>query len=162
MAYKIGVATTVAGILIWKSSGLLGGSVFASLLMLLSLLGAPEERWLFPPGEPQAGSEILDILGWWVIGCGAWIFGFKMLLDLLGLTARPALIGNLGTAGKWCAGLIVVGLLVQISVELPGVLFEWLHFVEFRTFETISTVGSLIVLCGLVGGTVSAIMRFAK
>ena len=162
MAYKIGAATVVAGVLIWQSSGLLGGTVFTSLTRLLSLLGAPEDRWLLPPGEPQAGSEIIDILGWWVIGCGVWVFGFRMLIDLLGLTAKPMLVGNLGTAGKFCLGLIVVGLLVQVSVEMPGVLLEWLRFVEFRPFETISTVGSLIVLCGLVGGVVAAINRFAK
>ena len=162
MAYKIGAATAATGIFIWMSSGLLGGVVFASLTRLLSLLGAPEERWFFPPGEPQAGTEILNILGWWVIGCGVWIFGFRMLIDLLGLTTNPVLVGKLGTAGKWCLGLIVVGLLIQISVELPGVLLEFLRFVEFGPFETISTVGSLIVLCGLVGGVVAAINRFAK
>ena len=141
----------VVGTIIFMTSGLFGGVVFASLMGLLSLLGAPEDRYFLPPSEPQAGSEMLDFLGIMVIMCGAWMFCLRLVIELLGLAARPALTNWLGTWGKLCLGMVAVGSLIQISAEVPRALFfDFIRFEEFGPFKTISTVGSLIVLCGLV------------
>ena len=151
LAYKIGAAVVVAGAIIVMTSGLLGGVIFASLMRLLSLLGAPEDRHFLPPSEPQAGPEILAVLGTWVVLCGAWMFCLRLVIELLGLAARPALTGWLGTWGKLSLGMVAVGSLIQISAELPrAVLFDFIRYAEFGPFEAISTAGSLIVLCGLL------------
>ncbi len=151
LAYKIGVAVMVAGAIIAMASGLLGGVVFASLMRLLSLLDAPEDRYFLPPSQPQAGSEILGFLGILVFLCGAWMFCLRLVIELLGLATKPALTGRLGTGGKLRLGIVAVGLLLGISADLPRtLLFEFIGYEESGPFETISTVGGFIVLCGLV------------
>ncbi len=141
----------VAGAIIVMSSGLLEGVVFASVMKLLSLLGAPEDRHILPPSEPEVGSQILHFLGIMVIMCGVGMFCLRLVIELLGLAPKPALAGRLGPGGKLGLGMVAVGLLIQVSVEIPRtLLFDFFRFGEFGPFEPISTVGSLIVFCGLV------------
>ena len=152
LAYKIGAAVVVAGAIIIMTSGLLGEVVFASLMRLLSLLGAPEDRDFLPPSEPEAGSELLNFLGILVIMCGVWMFCLRLVIELLGLATKPALTGKLGPGRKLGLGVAAVGLLIGISAELPRtLLYEFSRSGEsWPPLETIATVGDLIVLCGLV------------
>ena len=152
LAYKIGAAVVVAGAIIVLTSGLLGEVVFASLMRLLSLLGAPEDRHFLPPSEPEAGSELLNFLGILVIMCGVWMFCLRLVIELLGLATKPALTGKLGPGRKLGLGVVAVGLLIGILAELPRtLLYEFSRSGEsWPPLETIATVGGLIVLCGLV------------
>ena len=151
MAYKIGAAAVVAGAIILMTSGLLGGVVFASLMRLLSLMGAPEDRDFLPPDYPDAGSEVLGHLGALVIMCGVWMFCLRLVIELLGLATRPALTGRLGPRGRLGLGVAAAGLLIGASAALPeSLLYEFSRSGEsWPLLETIATFGGLIVLCGL-------------
>lgn len=151
LAYKVGVGVIAAGIVIAASSGLLGGAVFALLMRLLALMGAPEERDFLPSDYPEAGSQILNLLGTLVIMCGVWLFSLRLVIELLGLAAKPSLTGRLSPRAKLGLGLIAAGLLVGTLAAVPGaIIYETAPSGEYPpTLETVTTVGGLMVLCGL-------------
>ena len=141
----------VVGAIILMTSGLLGGVVFASLMRLLSLMGAPEDRDFLPPDYPEAGSQILDHLGALVIMCGVWMFSLRLVIELLGFATKPALTGRLSPRGRLGLGVAAAGLLIGASAVLPeSLIYEFSCSGEpWLPFETIATLGGLIVLCGL-------------
>ena len=141
-----------AGAIILMTSGLLGGVVFASLMKLLALIGAPEDRDFLPPDYPEAGPQILVHLGTLVIMCGVWIFSLRLVIELLGLAPKPALTGRLSPRGKQGLGVAAAGLLVILSAAVPGeIIYETSRSGEYPSvLTTIGTVGGLMVLCAVV------------
>lgn len=151
LAYKVGVGVIAAGIAITATSGLLGGVVFGLLMRILTLMGAPEDRDFLSPDFPEAGSQILVLLGTLVIMCGVWIFSLRLVIELLGLDPRPALTGRLSQRKKWGLGVAAAGLIVIVSAAVPGeLIYETSRSGDYPSALTIiRTVGGLMVLGAL-------------
>ncbi len=155
LTYKIGFAVMVTGVIIMVSGGILGGIFFEALMQLLTLLGAPEEREFLPPDEPEAGEQMLLLLGALVFVCGACIVSIRLLLGLLGLAGKPGWISKLGWVAKLGLGTAALGLLISIFGATP----EYLLYEFFRynygqwgtmaTLETIIGVGNVMLWSGL-------------
>ena len=163
LAYKVGVGVIAAGVVIAASSGLLGGAVFALLMRLLALMGAPEDRDFLPPDYSEAGSQVLVLLGTLVIMCGVWLFSLRLVIELLGLAPRPALTGKMSPRGRRGLGVAAAGLLVIVSAAVPGeLIYETSRSGEYPMVLTIiGTVGGLMVLCALfilVPGPLKAVL----
>ena len=156
LAYKIGFAVMVTGVIIMVSSGIFGGILFEALMKLLTLLGAPAEREFLPPSETEAGEQMLQLLGSQVIACGACIVLIRLLLGLLGLAGKPEWTSKLGWANKLGLGAVALGLLIMIAGATPELLlYEFLRYSYGRpgtmaTLERIIGFGSVMFWCGLL------------
>ncbi|MCY4436318.1 MAG: hypothetical protein OXE05_03175 [Chloroflexi bacterium] len=155
LVYKIGFAVMVTGVIIMFSGGIFGGILFAALMQLLTLLGAPAEREFLPPNEPEAGEQMLLLLGALVFVCGACIVSIRLLLGLLGLASKPGWISKLGWVAKLGLGTAALGLLISIFGATPEfLLYEFFRYNygqwgTMATLETIIVVGNVILWSGL-------------
>ena len=90
-AYKAGLVVILAGVVVFASSWLLGGVVFAAVMDLLALLDAPDDRQFLPADQPEAGGQILQHLGGTLIACGVCIATIRLVAELLGLAGRAGI-----------------------------------------------------------------------
>ena len=155
LAYKVGLGVIVAGFLIFASSGLLGGVVFAAVMDLLTLMGAPEDRQFLPPNEPEAGRQILQFFGGILLACGVCIISFRLVVELLGLAGKPGFTARLDRTDKLGLGVAAIGLLVSVSSGLTQdflyeiLLYEYGTGWVMSTLETVGYAGAAILLGGL-------------
>lgn len=155
LSYKIGFAVMATGVIIMVSSGVFGGILFEALMQLLTLLGAPAEREFLPPSEPEAGEQMLQLLGSQVITCGVCIVIIRLLLGLLGLASRPGWTSKLGWANKLGLGAAALGLLIGIAGATPELLlYEFFRYGygqqgTMATLETIIGVGNVMLWIGV-------------
>ena len=162
------VALTViaAGLLMVVWSPFVGDRFYdQAVTPLIELLGAPEEREeSFHPQDPNAGTELLVLLGGCNLAVGLCMFCVLLVLELLGVAGAPALTGGMGPRGKLALGTAATGLVVFAVGALPGFLLGLL-FVDHeyavrgavRILDVISQVGGLLMLCAaitlLLGGS---------
>ena len=155
LAYKVGIGVILVGVVFIASSWLLGGVAFAAITALLTVLGAPEDRALLPPYEPEAGEQILRLFGVILLVCGACIVSIRLVVELLGLAGKPELTGKLGRADKVWLGAAAVGFLVVVTSGLSQVLHYEVFFYEYGPAGTMFILqavgygGAVIVFCGL-------------
>ena len=155
LAYKVGLGVIVVGVVMFASSWLLGGAVFAAVMELLTLLGAPEKREFLPPDEPEAGGQIIQHFGGAIFACGVCIVSIRLVVELLGLAGKPELTAKLGPTAKLGLGAAGIGILAIASTGLSqNVLYEIFRYEYGRgaamsTLETAGSAGVVILLGGL-------------
>ena len=155
LTYKIGLAVMVTGVIIMVSGGILGGIFFEALMKILTLLGAPEEREFLPPSEPEAGEQMLQLLGGLVFACGTCVISMRLLLAMLGVASKPGWTSKLGWIAKLGLGVAALGLLISIFAATPELLlYEVFHYNygqpgTMATLETIFGVGNVMLWSGL-------------
>lgn len=156
LVYKIGFAVMVTGVIIMVTSGNFGLIVFAALMQLLTLLGAPAEREFLPPSEPEAGEQMLQLLGNLVFTCGACIVSIRLLLGLLGLAGKPGWTGKLEWVAKLGLGAAALGLLISVFGAVPELLLYEIFRYRYgqpgtmATLETIMDAGNVMLWSGVV------------
>ena len=153
LAYKVGLGVIVAGVVMFASSWLLGGIVFAAVMDLLTLLGAPEDRQFLPPNEPEAGGQIVRHLGGVLLACGVCIVTIRLVVELLGLTGKPRFTANLKRPEKLGLGAAGIGTLTIISTGLSqGILHEIFrneYGPVMSTLEAAGFAGAVVLFGGL-------------
>ena len=153
--YKLGLAAIATGIIIAVSSDRPGGILFAGLMKLLTLFGAPEDRDFLPPSEPEAGEDILQMLGMMTIACGAGIFSLRLLSEVLGFTGKLGWAARQRGTIKLGLGAAALGFLFYVSGALPALLLYEFFLYNYgaagimSTLNTVENVGSAIFYCGL-------------
>ena len=154
LAYKVGLGVIVAGVAIVASSWLLGGVAFVAVTGILSLLGAPEDRALMPTGEPEAGGQLLQLLGIVLFACGACIVSVRLIVELLGLAGKPELTARLGRGNRLGLGTAATGFLVAVLSGLAQVLLNEVFFYELDGSMTMTAleVAGYTGVMALVGG----------
>ena len=151
----------LAGVVVFASSWLLGGVVFAAVMDLLALLDAPDDQQFLPADQPEAGGQILQHLGGTLIACGVCIATIRLVAELLGLAGRPGLTGKLDPADKLGLGAAGIGTLTIVSTGLSqNILYEVFLYDYGRgaamvTLETVGRVGAV----SLIGGLAVLILR---
>ncbi len=155
LAYKVGLGVIVVGGVIAASSWLLGGVTFSAVSALLRLLGAPDDRALLPPHEPEAGGQLLQLFGVILFVCGICIVGIRLVVELLGLAGKPELTRNLDRADKLGLGAAALGLLAIVPAGLSQVMLYEIFLYEYGrgaamfTLDKILRVGAAILFVGL-------------
>ena len=164
LAYKVGLGVIVAGVVVFASSWLLGGGVFAAVMELLALLDAPDDRQFLPADQPEVGGQMLRHFGGALFACGVCIVTVRLVVELLGLAGKPELTGKLGPVDKVGLGVGAIGFLAMISTGLvQSILYEVFLYdygrgVAMATLETIGRVGAVFFF----GGLAVLILRRAK
>ena len=154
LAYKVGLGVIVAGVLLFASSGLLGGVVSAAIMDLLTLMGAPEDRQFLPPDQP-AGGQILQHFGGVLLACGVCIVSIRLVAELLGLAGKPGFTARLSRTDKLGLGVAVIGFLAMVSTGLvQSILYEIFLYDYGRgavmsTLEIVGYAGGVVLLGGL-------------
>lgn len=110
LIYRIGAVTMVLGVLIVLCSGLLEGFVSTLYLQLLSLLG--EEKDLVIPIGPETGKEIVLNLGGGIFITGAFVYAFRMSIELIGLPVERHLSRWYTICDKLALGIAAGGYVV--------------------------------------------------
>ena len=155
LAYKVGLGVILAGGVVFASSSFLGGVVFAAVMDILSLLGAPEDRQFLPPNEPEAGKQILQLHGSVLLACGICIVTIRLVAELLGLAGKPEFTGKLGGTDKLGMGAAASGVLAIVSTGLVQNLLYEIFLYEYGSgsamamLETAGTVGAVVLFGGL-------------
>ena len=144
LAYKVGLGVMVTGVAIFASSWLLGGIAFAAATALLKLLGAPEDRQILPPYEPEAGTQLLQLFGGILFLCGSCIVSFRLVVELLGLTGNSELTSRLKGAEKLGAGAAAIGVLVVASTGLPQVILYEVFLYDYGSGAAMSALQSAV------------------
>ena len=139
LAYKVGLGVIVTGVVIVASSGLLGGVAFAVITDLLRLLGAPEDRALLPPHEPEVGEQILQLFGGILVVCGSCIVSLRLVVELLGLAGDSQVTSRLKAAEKLGAGAAAIGFLAIVSTGLSQAILHEVFLHEYGTGAAMST-----------------------
>ncbi len=156
LSYKIGFAVMATGVIIMVSSGVFGGILFEALMQLLTLLGAPAQREFLPPSEPEAGDQILQLVGGLVTTCGTCTVSIRLLLGLLGLASKPGWTNKLEWANRLGLGAAALGLLIFNFGAVPELLLYDLFRYEYgqpgmmATLGTITGVGNAMFWSGVV------------
>ncbi len=155
LAYKVGLGVIVVGIVIAASSWLLGGVTFSAISALLRLLGAPEDRALLPPYEPEAGGQLLQLFGVILLVCGGCIVSLRLVVELFGMGGNSGFTSRLKGVEKVGLGATAIGFLVGVSSGLTQVLLYEIFLYEYgtgtamSTLETVGYGGGVILLGGL-------------
>ena len=155
LAYKVGLGVVVAGVAMFASSWLLDGVVFAAVMELLTLLGAPEDRQFLPPDQPGAGGQIIQHFGGAIFACGVCIVSIRLVAELLGLAGKPEFTANLDWAAKLGLGAVGIGTLTIVSTGLSqSILYEIFLYDYGRgaamvTLGTAGRVGAVFLFGGL-------------
>ena len=155
LVYVIGLGVIVTGAVIAASSWLLGGIAFAAVTALLRLLGAPEDRTLLTPSEPEAGGQLLQLFGVILLVCGACIMSTRLVAELLGLVGNSRFTARLQGIDRLGAGLAATGFIAVIATGLVRLLlYEFLLYdydagAAMTSLETAGYVAALIMLSGL-------------
>ena len=155
LAYKIGLGVVAIGIVMFASSWLLGGVLFAAIMAVLDLLGAPENRQFLPPNEPEAGGQILQLHGGALIACGTCIVGLRLLAELIGLAGSSTFISRLNGADRLGLGLAAIGWIVAVSTGLSQLILYEIFLYEYGTgaamsaLETAGSLGGIVFLGAL-------------
>ena len=153
--YRLGLALVATGVIIAFSGGLLGRTLFAGLMQLLPLLGAPEDRDFLPPSEPEAGVEIIQMVGLLTIACGGSIFSLRLLGEFLGLTGRLGWAAKLRGTTKLVLGTTALGFLIYVSGAVPELLLYEIFLFDYgdagalSALSTVVSVGSVLFTFGL-------------
>ena len=161
LAYKVGLGVIVAGVVVFASSGFLGGVVFAAVMELLELMGAPEDRQFLPPDQPGAGGSILEHFGGVLLACGVCIVSIRLVAELLGLAGKPELTAKLGPADKLGLGAAGIGVLTVVSTGLSqSILYEIFLYdygqgAAMSMLDAAGRVGAVF----LIGGFAALILR---
>lgn len=152
LVYKVGLGVVMVGAAVFASSWLLGGLLFAALMDILPLLGAPEDRNFLPAGEPEAGGDILRQLGGVVVACGVCMLSLRLVVELAG---KHGLAARLDTTGRLGLGAAAVGLLAVVSTGIAqDVLYEVFLYdygrgAAMQTLETVGVAGGVLLLGGV-------------
>lgn len=155
LVYKIGLGVILVGIIIAASSWLLGGVTFSVISALLRLLGAPEDRALLAPNQPEAGGQLLQLFGVILLACGSCIVSLRLIVELFGMVGNYVLTFRLKRVDKLGLGAVAIGFLVGVSSGLTQVLLYEIFLYEYgtgtamSTLETAGYAGGLILLGGL-------------
>ena len=155
LAYKVGLGVILTGVVMFASSWLFGGVVFAAVMDLLTRLGAPEDRQFLSPEQPEAGRQILQLHGGALIASGSLIIGFRLVVELLGLTGNSGLTSKLKEVEKLGLGAAAAGFLVSVSSGLTQsllyeiLLYEYGTGLAMSTLEVTGATGAVVLLGGL-------------
>lgn len=155
MAYKVGLAVMVVGVIISASSWILRGVFFEAMMKLLTFLGAPEDRAILPPYYPEAGGHFLRFFGAILFACGVCIVSLRLGVELLGLAGNSELTARLKGADKLGAGAVAIGFFGAFSTELSrDILYEIFDYKyeigpAIYRLQTIAEASALVWLGGL-------------
>ncbi len=169
LAYKVALGDVAFGVLVLVLSPFVGG-VFYTLAIepLISRVDVPE-GWR---ADPQSGTTLLALLGFYLLAAGICIFGVRLVLELLGLAGAPALTRRMRPRGKLALGAAAAGTVVYAAGTLPAILLDELFtHGEFpvpwiaSALDATSQAGGLLVLCALItlflgGGRRGALLRW--
>ena len=153
LAYKVGLGVIVVGIVIAASSWLLGGVTFSAISALLRLLGAPEDRALLPPYEPEVGGQLLQLFGVILFVCGGCIVSLRLVVELFGMVGNSGFTSRLKGVERVGLGATAIGFLVGVSSGLTQFLLYEIFLYEYGTGTAMSTLetvgyGGVVILLG--------------
>ena len=154
LAYKVALGDIAFGVFMIVWSPFVGGVFYRGLTQLFPLLGVPEDRLILPASEPQTGTELLAVLGAYILATGICIFCVRLVLELLGLAGEPALTRRMRPPGKLALGTAAAGVVVIAAALLPDSLLT-LFFLDYdpgdlSILEAISQAGGLLLVCALI------------
>ncbi len=157
VAYKVALGDIAVGVFMIVCSPFVGGVFFGGLTQLFPLLGVPEDRQFLPASEPQTGTELLGVLGAYILAAGICIFCVRLVLELLGLAGEPQLTRRMRPPGKLALGTAAAGVVVFAAGAFPGNLVSLL-FIDYEpevqgitsALDVISKAGGLLLVCSLI------------
>ncbi len=154
VAYKVALGDIAFGTLMIVLSPFVGGVFFRGLTQLFPLLGVPEDRQFLPASEPQTGTELLGVLGAYILAAGICIFCVRLVLELLGLAGEPKLTRRMRPPGKLALGTAAAGVVVTAAALFPETLF-YLFFLNYTPgdlsiVDAIWQAGRLLLICSLI------------
>ena len=151
VAYKVALGDIAFGVFMIVCGLLVGGVFHRGLMQLFTLLGVPEDRQFLPASEPQTGTELLAILGFYILAAGICIFCVRLVLELLGLAGEPKLTRRMRPPGKLALGTAAAGLVVIAAALFPETIFA-LFFLNYTPGDlsivnAIWQAGGLLLIC---------------
>ena len=154
VAYKVALGDIAFGVFMIVCSPFVGGVFYRGLTQLFPLLRVPEDRLILPASEPQTGTELLAVLGVYILAIGICIFCVRLVLELLGLAGEPALTRRMRPPGKLALGTAAAGVLVIAAGLLPEPLLT-LFFLDYdpgdlSILDAIRQAGGLLLICSLI------------
>ncbi len=134
LIYRIGAASMVIGLLISLCSGLLEGFVSALYSQLFGVLGIEEDS-VFLTG-PETGRDIVLFLGAGTALGGAFVYAFRISIELLGFPVERHLSRWYTTCDKFALGMAAIGYVIFALCLIPLFLLEE---VLYRNPESVLT-----------------------
>ena len=157
-SYWVALAVMAVGLLAMVWSPFAGGAFYdRAVTPFVELLGAPEERGFLNAQDPEAGTELMMLLGGCYFAVGVCMFCVLIVLELLGLGGAPALTGGMSPRGRLVLGTAAAGVVVFAIGDLPAFLLSLL-FVDHeyavwravRALDVVSQAGGLLMLCAAI------------
>lgn len=153
LIYRIGAASIMIGLLISICSGLLEGFVSALYSQLFGVLGIDEDLVTLTGSE--SGREIVVILGAGMALTGAFVYAFRMAIELLGFPVQRYLSPLYTTCDKLALGMAAIAYVVAFLSSIPLFVLEEVFYRNPATTLTsilnpILTVSGWMMLGGLV------------
>ena len=159
LGYKLGLVVIVAGIVIAASGWLLGAVVGPAVPAMLEFLRAPDDPAIPPSNDSAAGTQLLHMLGVFIILSGVCVINLRLVADLLGLAGGASLTSQLAsrlnTIEKLGLGATMIGLVVVFSIGAAQVILVEIYLYRYETgaamtaLETIWNAGFASALAGL-------------
>ncbi len=122
LIYRIGAASMVTGVVISLSSGIFGGVASAGYLNLLEVIGADENTGAFLGIDPGRG--IIGFLGAGMFFIGAFVYAFRMSIELLGFPVERHLSHRFTKGDKLALGIAAIGYVVSFLGVIPLFVLE--------------------------------------
>ena len=149
LAYKVAAGVFAAGVFFIVFSGPLGGPVFAAIDALLGLLGAPADRGVLPKSEPETGSEVVLLLGGILLILGPYIFGVRLVVELLGV-GEAGMTRAMPVNVKLGLGAALTGALLFLSGRLPAAFIAEVLLYDHEASGLLSFLANVARLGGFI------------
>lgn len=153
LIYRIGAASMVTGVVISLSSGIFSGVASAGYLNFLEVIGADENTGAFLGFDPGRG--MISFLGNGIFFIGAFVYAFRMSIELLGFPVERHLSPRYTMCDKLALGIAGIGYVVFFLSAIPLFLLEEVFYDNPATTLTsilnwILTASGLMMLGGLI------------
>ncbi len=160
LAYKVGLGVIATGAVMFASSWILGGVVFAAIMDILALMGAPEDRQFLSHEDPEAGRQMLRLHGGVLVASGSFIVGLRLLVELLGLAGGSRFTSKLKGVDKLGLGVAATAWLLLIPIGLSQVVLYEIFLYDYGAGITMSTlqIAGAVSAIALLGGLAVVIL----
>lgn len=139
----------MVGIATIALSPALGGVVHLAVTAILNALGAPGDREFLPDDRSASGTELLLLLGAYVLASGVCIFCARFAAESLGLAAVRSFTRGMAPVGRALWGMAAAGLVLFAAGLLPGALLSVL-IIEYDSGWTAAIVLDAVRYVGIV------------
>ncbi len=148
----------VIGVVISLSSGIFGGIVSAGYLNLLEVIGADENTGAFGGFDPGRG--IIGFLGAGMFSIGAFVYAFRMSIELLGFPVERHLSHRYTKGDKLALGIAAIGYVVSFLGVIPLFVLEEVFYDNPAT--TLTSVLNWILVASvwmMLGGLIIFLLK---